>query len=158
MAQPFDESRLVPLGDPEPIAAGVGSFLDYGLFSASANGVLVYKNAGSQLAQPTWFDRQGKSLGKIGEPGFYRQFDISPDGRQVAVSYRTPESHSDIWLLDLSRSGSTRFTFGNDNSYRPVWSPDEKHIVFASNRSPRIQNIAQSHIRILITNISSLLQ
>jgi Tol biopolymer transport system component len=40
----------------------------------------------------------------------------------------------DVWLLDLKRNSSTRFTFGPGSSEYPVWSPDGSEIVFSSNR------------------------
>ena len=37
---------------------------------------------------------------------------------------------SNIWLLDLSRDSTTRFTFGSSNDIDPVWSPDGSRIIF----------------------------
>src|SRR5262249_49574980 len=52
MAQPFDERRLESVGDAVPVAEQVGSFQFLGFFSASANGVLVYRlNATAQNSQ-----------------------------------------------------------------------------------------------------------
>ncbi|MDM7997833.1 MAG: hypothetical protein QUT30_19350 [Acidobacteriota bacterium] len=39
-----------------------------GQFSVSTNGVLVYQSGGSRLMQPSWFDRQGRILGRVGTP------------------------------------------------------------------------------------------
>jgi eukaryotic-like serine/threonine-protein kinase len=39
---------------------------------------------------------------------------------------------SNIWLLDLSRDTSTRFTFGSARDSQPVWSPDGSRIIFSS--------------------------
>ena len=43
VAQPFDAGRLQLSGDPVRIAEPVGSFLDGAFFSASVNGVLVFR-------------------------------------------------------------------------------------------------------------------
>jgi Tol biopolymer transport system component len=40
----------------------------------------------------------------------------------------------DIWLIELARGISTRFTFDPKNDTAPVWSPDGNSIAFASNR------------------------
>jgi len=71
MVQPFDARRLALSGEVVPVAEKVGSFLDYGFFSASSNGVLVYKSGVGLDYQLTWFDRQGRVLAKVAEPGRY---------------------------------------------------------------------------------------
>jgi hypothetical protein len=45
MTQRLDARRLALAGEPVPVAERVGSFRDGGFFSASANDVLVYRNA-----------------------------------------------------------------------------------------------------------------
>src|SRR5260370_37088526 len=62
MAQPFDAHRLEPSGEVVPIAEQVGSYIDYGLFSASSSGVLVYRSGAGQSYQLTWLDQQGRVL------------------------------------------------------------------------------------------------
>ena len=70
-AQTFDVTRLELSGDPFPIAEQVVSdpIFGNGMFSASANGVLVYRAGQSGNTQLTWFDRSGKRLGTVGPPG-----------------------------------------------------------------------------------------
>ena len=134
MAQPFDDHRLELKGQATPVAEQVGDngggTGGYGGFSASANDVLVYWRGGGDR-QLTWFDRQGKILGTVAEPGDYRDLALSPDGTRVAFRKRSGQV-SNIWLLDLSRGTSTRFTFGSAVDSSPVWSPDGKRIIFRS--------------------------
>jgi Tol biopolymer transport system component len=137
MAQPFDAHRLELSGEAVQVAAQVGSFIDYGLFSASSNGVLVYRSAVGQNYQLTWLDRQGRLLGTVAEPGGYNSMALSPDGRWVAVSRTNPENtpNWDVWLLDLGRNTSTRLTY--DDQVRatfPVWSADGSSLIFGSIR------------------------
>jgi Tol biopolymer transport system component len=83
----------------------------------------------------TWFDRQGKVVGTVGEPGLYRTLTLSPDGKQVAAERADPETQNrDIWLLDLGRGTTTRFTSDPGWDAFPTWSPDGGHIIFTSNR------------------------
>ena len=83
----------------------------------------------------TWFDRQGKALGAIGESGLYRTLSISPDGKRVAVERTDPQTQNrDIWLLDARSGATTRFTSDPGWDAFPTWSPDGSRIVFTSNR------------------------
>jgi Tol biopolymer transport system component len=104
--------------------------------------------AGMSFAQPpaaprgsvdgrlTWFDRQGKQVGTVGEPGVYRTLTISPDGKRVAVERADPQTQNkDIWLLDVASGAATRFTSDPGWDAFPTWSPDGSRIVFTSNRS-----------------------
>jgi eukaryotic-like serine/threonine-protein kinase len=134
MAQPFDNHRLQLKGQATPVAEQVGDSGGgaggYGGFSASANDVLVYWRGGGDRTL-TWYDRDGKALGTVGEPGDYQDIALSPDGTRVAYSRRSGQT-SNIWLLDLSLGTSTRFTFGSTTDSTPVWSADGKSIIFIS--------------------------
>jgi Tol biopolymer transport system component len=138
MAQAFDNRRLELKGQATPVADKVADDWDWGglgagvcgAFSASANDVLVFWRGGATSdRQLTWYDRQGKVLGTAGEPGNYGGLALSPDGTRVAFSKRSGQA-SNIWLLDLSRDTSTRFTFGSGIDSYPVWSPDGSRIIF----------------------------
>jgi eukaryotic-like serine/threonine-protein kinase len=84
----------------------------------------------------TWFDRQGKKVGTIGEPGLYRTLSVSPDGKRVAVERADPQTQNkDIWLLDAVSGATTRFTSDPAWDAFPTWSPDGSRIIFTSNRS-----------------------
>jgi hypothetical protein len=122
MVQPFDARRLALSGEVVPVAEKVGSFLDYGFFSASSNGVLVYKSGVGLDYQLTWFDRQGRVLAKVAEPGRYNSLALSPDGRRVAVSRTNPENtpNWDVWLLDVARNTSRDGRFGAGDRNRAV--------------------------------------
>ena len=137
MAQPFDAGRLALAGEPVPVAERVGSFRDGGHFSASANDVLVYRNADTD-SQLTWFDRQGAVSGRASEPGGFRGVALSPDGARAVASRTNPldTTKADLWLFDFSRgSGATRLTLGTGLAEFPVWSRDGKRIAFTFNNS-----------------------
>jgi eukaryotic-like serine/threonine-protein kinase len=137
MAQPFDAQRLVLTGDAFPIAEQIQTeSSQVGVFSASENGVLAYQTgmaaSGSQL---TWFDRAGKQLGVLGDPAAQGDVQLSPDGKQAAVSIQDPARQtSDIWIYDVARNLKTRFTFDPADELALTWSPDGKRVVFNSSR------------------------
>jgi Tol biopolymer transport system component len=84
----------------------------------------------------TWFDRQGKAVGTIGEQGVYRTLTISPDGKRVAVERTDAQTQNkDIWLVDSASGATTRFTSDPGWEAFPLWSPDGSRIIFTSNRS-----------------------
>jgi serine/threonine protein kinase len=138
MAQPFDVKSLELSGEGTPIAEPVEYDLGYNraVFSVSQNGILVYQSSGTQAGyQLQWFDRSGKMVGSIAEPGDYGYVSLSPDGRTIAFDMYDGQSRNrDIWLYDLTRKLKTRFTFDPSVDEAPVWSPDGSRLVFHSDR------------------------
>jgi len=136
LAQPFDAKRLEITGEPIPVLEPVhyksGLRL---LLSVSENGVLAYES-GNPNRQLIWFDRVGRQVGSISEPGEYWDLELSPDNRRVAVEIADERAngYSDIWTIDLLHGIPTRLTFGPGSAIQPAWSPDGSHIVYASNQ------------------------
>lgn len=137
-AQSFDQERLALAGEPQPLAerVGVADPDQYALFSAAANGVLIYQQEGSfQNRQHLWLDRHGQALGRVGEPGYYSGVHLAPDGSQAAYERSTEGQRADIWLFDLKRGFNTRFTTNSGRNWNATWSPDASRIIYASNQS-----------------------
>ena len=128
--QPFDADRLRLSGEPLPVAEKV----EYD-FSAAGNGILAYRAGASDVRQLCWFDRSGRELAKVGKPGDYGDPSLSPDGTRLAIDVGGWTPVGDIWLLDLARASFSRFTSHPKDDATPVWSPDGREIVFASNRN-----------------------
>jgi Tol biopolymer transport system component len=107
----------------------------------SASNVLTYRagKTATPLSGLGWYDRQGKDLGYAGEPGTgaYTDLALSPEGTRVATTRVDPSAGTspEIWLLDLARGVSVRFTFDVAPDFAPVWSPDGARIAFTAWRS-----------------------
>ena len=136
LAQRFDATSLELTGAALPIASGVQSALLYGFgkaaFSASDTGVLAFRTGAGFLTQLTWLDRSGKSQEPVGPPGAYLDPELSPDGNHVAVALMDENGGRDLWLTDLRRGTSTRFSFEADREMFPVWGPDGSWLAFNS--------------------------
>jgi Tol biopolymer transport system component/predicted Ser/Thr protein kinase len=132
LAQEFDASTLRLAGEPHPVADPVSQVGLSGPqlnVAVSTSGQLLY-SAANTTGQFTWLDRGGKQMGVVGEPGEYTQFRLSPDGNRV-VSARSRRGGSDLWLLDVKRGASGRFTDAGINAHTyPVWSPNRRTIAF----------------------------
>jgi Tol biopolymer transport system component len=135
MAQRFNARTLELAGDAMPVAehVAVNTGTWRGIFTASANGVLLYQggaaSAGSQLV---WYGRDGKA-GELALPeaGQYASPTLSADGKKLAVTIENAQGSYDIWVADLERKTRTRITFESKGDNRPVWWPDGKAVVFA---------------------------
>ena len=83
----------------------------------------------------TWFDRQGRVVGKSGKPGFYRTMNLSPDAKRIAVERTDPVSQNrDIWVIDSATGKEIQITSDPGWDAFPLWSPDGSRLVFTSNR------------------------
>jgi Tol biopolymer transport system component len=139
MAQRLDAAKAALSGEAFPVAERVGfdPVSGGGAFSVSGNGMLVYESDSRGLTQMTWMERGGKRLETIGEArrGYFFP-SLSPDERVLAFTFLGgPGQMADIWLRDLERGISTRFTFHPQLDMGSIWSPDGSRIAFASSRA-----------------------
>jgi eukaryotic-like serine/threonine-protein kinase len=135
-AQAFDLDRLQLTGNASPVAdqLAVGDF-GAAAVSASVAGPIAYRTgAANDQRQFVWFDRSGTELGRVGDPGRgFFGLSLSRDGHRLAF-VQAAGGNPDVWLLDVARGVSSRFTFDPADDVYPIWSPDGKSIVFSSNR------------------------
>src|ERR1700683_25093 len=150
MAQPFDNRKLELAGDAVPVAERVS----FDTFSASATGVLVYGTGALRLPQPqqtgkapnvtvqgqlTWFDRQGKVVSIVGEPGAYTTLSLSLDNTKLAFQRSIRENdrgNTDVWVHEFARGITTRLTSDPAVTLAPVCNGDGSRIAFYSSRNP----------------------
>jgi serine/threonine protein kinase len=139
LARPFDPDQLMFIGEAVPVAEQLqvlGSPA-VGVFAVSETGILAYQTGtGGTDTELTWFDRAGKRLGVLGEPGPYMDVELSATAKHATVSMidRTRRTR-DIWLFDVARNLRTRFTFEPGDELVSVWSPDGSRVAFNSRRT-----------------------
>jgi len=136
VAQLFDASGLKLTGNPIPIAEKVDYWnaRDAAYFSASPTGVLLYRKSVQTPMQPTWVDRDGREMGKVGEPGIYLDPRFSPDGSKLALARAGKDSlRFDVWITDLQHNSSSRATFADSPQVSYAFSPDGNALAVGAN-------------------------
>jgi Tol biopolymer transport system component len=128
-AASFEKPRLLfRVSEATPIFPGV---LEIG---ADGNRITVAVPP-SQLRQLTVFDRSGKIVSRIPQPGIYVQPGMSPDGTRALVMKNDPQTgNQDIWTIDLATGKGTAITSDTPPENAPIWSPDGKYVAYVSTR------------------------
>ena len=124
----------VPVAIVDGVAAkATGAFE----FSVSDTGTLFYRVpiTGANLGVRTlaWVDRNGHDTPIAAPPRLYAYARLAPDERSIAVDSR--DQQQDIWLWSTSRLTLTRVTLTPGLEASPIWTPDGKELVFASQSS-----------------------
>ena len=105
----------------------------------AGDGTLAYVSAGGGVAgggtprMLTWVDRHGHETAIAAPPRGYIYPRLSPDGKRAAAYPQDQEL--DIWLWDFVRTTLTRVTFDPGVDIYPVWTPDDRRLVFSSERA-----------------------
>jgi predicted Ser/Thr protein kinase len=125
VAQELDVDGLRLSGEPHAIAEPVSVNALSGKVSltASAKGTLLFNSASNMRGQLTWFDRAGRPMGTLVEPGEYSTFRLSSDGHRV-VAARDRNGGVDLWMLEVDRNLASRLTSNSGVSMFPAWFPD----------------------------------
>jgi len=89
----------------------------------------------NRLRQLTIFDRQGKVIKTVGDPGVYGQPAFSPDATRVAVSRNDPRTgNNDIWTFDVATGKGNPVTSDVWQDNTPIWSADGRQVAYVSTR------------------------
>lgn len=137
LTQAFDRQSFAPLGEAKVLSESVSFFEPTGSLSASASdqGNVIHLPQLERI-QLAWFDRQGHESAMEIEDEIYREAELSPDGRFLAVvTHDSRTGTGDLWVRDLDRGLSNRVTASSWSEYQPIWSPDGRSIVFSDDRS-----------------------
>ena len=139
-AVPFDPSRLIVTGAPQPVVDDVRMDLPSTgrvFADAAVSGALAYvpgfPRPGSRRL--VWVDRTGQATPVMAETRAYRGARVSPDGRSLAVTIQD-SSVTSLWLYDLDRKTWNRLTNGGQTT-TPAWSPGGQHILFSAEQDGR---------------------
>ena len=140
MAVAFDLEKLELRGAPIPILEGVMQTRGAGAggpphlaFSDTGNLVYIPSRVDSRQERAlVWVDRQGEAAPLAAPPRLYNDLRLSPDGQRVASAIPSEDNQGDLWLYDIGRGTTSRFTF--QSAGFPLWTPDGKRITFQSQR------------------------
>jgi serine/threonine-protein kinase len=131
----FDLTRLEVTGSPVPLPGEVmsvpaGGSAEYAL---AENGTLVYAPGRSKMGDRRLVrvDRRGMATPFLKTAREFASFRLSPDAKYVAAQIHA--GIDSIWLFDVARGTSTRWTTEWDNA-APIWDPTGRHIIFTSPR------------------------
>ena len=137
IAQRFDPSNYKLSGEARVVADDVLTFpaVLRTVFSAVDEKTLVAQTGlGANISTMTWFDRSGKKIRAVGEPGWYNNLRLSPDATKIAVDSTDSDGQNvDIWIHDAQTGARRRFTFTPALDQTAIWSPDSKKIAFSTN-------------------------
>lgn len=134
----FDRDRLETIGQAVPAVEGVAGTSGVGgaQVTVSAEGTLVYV-PGVPLtdARPIhWLTRDGKTSVLRATKAEWANARFSPDGQKLALEISDGKQR-EIWVYEWARDTLTQLTFDPGEDRVPVWTPDGRRIVFASDRA-----------------------
>jgi Tol biopolymer transport system component len=90
---------------------------------------------GQQLQQISIFDREGKLVSKVGDPGLYTAPAFSPDGTHLVVMQADLKTGSNlISTIDIAVGKAVAVNDDKHPAQGPMWSPDGKNILYTAVR------------------------
>ena len=98
--------------------------------------MLAYVGGSRPPYRLTWFDRAGKALSQVGAERIYLDVVLSHDEkRALYATIDADRGTRDVWVIDIANGATTRVTSHPATDWGASWSPDDREIVFASDRA-----------------------
>ncbi|HEX6575887.1 MAG TPA: protein kinase [Gemmatimonadaceae bacterium] len=128
MAVPIDIDNFKTRGEPVHVALDVqiNPPTGWAAFAVSPNGTLVYRPDALRSVALTWSNDNGDEEPAVDSIGRYTHFDVSPDGKRIAVV-----RDGDVWVYERGRKLFSRLTRTDQREVNLVWSPDSREVFYS---------------------------
>jgi len=137
----FDRDSHTVSGNPIAVSdVSVAVAADYAAaeYDVADNGTLIHiadvPGPATGTSALYWSDRDGNEELLPLPRATYIYPRVSPDGTRISFE-RIFDGNRDIWIYDIARQSTSRFTTGPTEDMLAVWSPDGSRIYFASDRA-----------------------
>jgi Tol biopolymer transport system component len=150
VAQRLDIANARVTGEPRPIATGIAleGIPGQATFQIAAGGAVAFRSRSREISSELrWLDRQGRTATTVAT-GADVAVSLDASGRRAAVArVNTGTADEDrfpsnVWLLDLVRNVTTRFTVDPlTTDENPVWSPSGDRIAYAVHRGSGLADV-----------------
>ena len=145
LAVPFDLSSRTLTAAPAPVVEGVLTASDANTgaahFAIARNGTLAHipgeVGVASSERKLLWLNADGEEEPLGVTRRAYTALSVSPDGTRAA--FEVADGDDDVWLSELARGTLAPLTRDPAYDGSPLWSPDGKRVIFASNRNGRAE-------------------
>jgi Tol biopolymer transport system component len=137
-AQRFDARARTLQGSPVSVVQHVrnGALSWTAQFWVSDTGTLAYlEGEGDELFSLVWADRAGKITAIPAPQRRYYEPRLSRDGTRILTATR--DDTADIFIWDASRGIETRVTRSDVREFSPIWTPDDREVLFAREETDR---------------------
>jgi eukaryotic-like serine/threonine-protein kinase len=148
LARPFDPSTGKVSGQAAALAENVGFNVSSwrAAFDANSDGTLTYQpDTGPGAVKLLVLNREGKVEQTINEASPISNVRFSPDGHDIAIQTRGGAAGYNIWILNLEKGTSMRFTFGGYTVEGFAWSRDGHQLYYVSMVSSPTENSAPTY-------------